>query len=583
MNYESGTLTISPAEVKLIWSSPTTFIYDGEEKQVTASVDESTIIAGDDVTVTEYTGNKSSERGKHTATATALSNSNYKLPTDASIEWKITKGLEIKGLAESYTYNGKAQKPAITVYFDDEEITEGTDYTIDYTNNINVGTATVTVKPVDGNNDFSETAVNFEITVAEITVTADNAEKSYGEADPEFTATATGLFEGDNIEYTFTRTAGENVGTYEIIPSVKTVSDNYIVKTINNGTFTIKAKENKYGALAIIEDENGKTAVLDDDAFKTTVGELAYTLDKEITVDNVTFTRTFNGSYSTFILPFGIPAGKYSGGKFCVLKDVKYDKDEDKYIAYVDELDPEKDAIEANMPYIFKPTNGSSSLTIQGPITLPANTNNVDEYRVTPAESEHWTFIGTYKRIVWPDGNKRAYGFAGTTQSDKDIIIGDFVRAGKNSSIRPFRCYLLYDQDQLSKSATDLPARIEVRIINSAIDPTKNIELTVIEPAEPSEIENQSEPSETETPSESDDIKTPVSEIVPSMTAKVWSYDKTIYIEAQPDADYKIIDINGRLLRTAKTQSDREEVVLPTKYSGIVIVIIGGRTYKIMY
>ena len=128
-----------------------------------------------------------------------------------------------------------------------------------------------------------------------------------------------------------------------------------------------------------------------------------------------------------------------------------------------------------------------------------------------------------------------------------------------------------------------MPARIEVRIINSAIDPTKNIELTVIEPAEPSEIENQSEPSETETPSESDDIKTPVSEIVPSMTAKVWSYDKTIYIEAQPDADYKIIDINGRLLRTAKTQSDREEVVLPTKYSGIVIVIIGGRTYKIMY
>ena len=511
-----------------------------------------------------------------------MSNSNYKLPDNANIVWNIINGLEIEGLEESYTYNGQAQKPEITVYFNDKKIDENTDYTLEYANNRNVGTATVTVKPAEGNDKFSAKAYNFKITPTELTIAANNAEKFYDENDPALTATVTGLMEGDELEYTCTRTEGTTVGTYDITPSVTKVSGNYKVTT-TKGTFTIKAKENKYGALAITEDENGKTAILDDDAFKTTVGELAYTLDQEITVNNVTFTRTFNGSYSTFILPFGIPAGKYSGGKFCVLKDVKYDKDEGKYIAYVDELDPAKDPIVANMPYIFKPDNGSSSLTIQGPITLPANTNNVDEYSVTPAENEHWTFIGTYKRIVWPDGNNRAYGFAGATLSDNNITIGDFVRAGKNSSIRPFRCYLLYDKDQLSKSATDLPARIEVRIINSAIDPTKNIELTVIEPSEPSEIENPSEPSETETPSEPDDIKTPVSEIVPSMTAKVWSYDKTIYIEAQPDADYKIIDINGRLLRTAKTQSDREEVVLPGKYSGIIIVIINNKSYKIKY
>lgn len=43
------------------------------------------------------------------------------------------------------TYNGSAQKPAVTVRSGDMDLKEGTDYTVAYSNNINAGTATVTV------------------------------------------------------------------------------------------------------------------------------------------------------------------------------------------------------------------------------------------------------------------------------------------------------------------------------------------------------------------------------------------------------------------------------------------------------
>ncbi|MBQ1884632.1 MAG: hypothetical protein II165_06385 [Bacteroidales bacterium] len=46
--------------------------------------------------------------------------------------------------------------------------------------------------------------------------------------------------------------------------------------------------------------------------------------------------------------------------------------------------------------------------------------------------------------------------------------------------------------------------------------------------------------------------------------------------------DYRIIDANGRLLRTATTQTDRDEIRLG-RGNGIVIVIIGGKSFKIRY
>ena len=84
-------------------------------------------------------------------------------------------------------------------------------------------------------------------------------------------------------------------------------------------------------------------------------------------------------------------------------------------------------------------------------------------------------------------------------------------------------------------------------------------------------------------PDDDEDDPTPTSEIIDLLGGiKVWSYDKTIYIQSQPDTEYRIIDVTGRLLKTGVTHSDREEVVIG-RGSGIAVVRIGERSFKVRY
>lgn len=70
-------------------------------------------------------------------------------------------GLPVSGLLDSYTYTGKAITPTISIEGFDE-----TDYTVNYSDNVNVGTATVTIT---GKNEYSGTIKKtFEITPANL-------------------------------------------------------------------------------------------------------------------------------------------------------------------------------------------------------------------------------------------------------------------------------------------------------------------------------------------------------------------------------------------------------------------------------
>lgn len=51
----------------------------------------------------------------------------------------------VKLSATSYTYDGKAKKPSVTVTYDGKKLTKGTDYTVSYSNNKATGVAKVTV------------------------------------------------------------------------------------------------------------------------------------------------------------------------------------------------------------------------------------------------------------------------------------------------------------------------------------------------------------------------------------------------------------------------------------------------------
>ena len=69
-----------------------------------------------------------------------------------------------------------------------------------------------------------------KITPAPVTVTANEASKEEGQADPELTATVTGLFGEDTIEYTLTRAEGEAVGEYAIEAAGEEQQGNYRVQ-----------------------------------------------------------------------------------------------------------------------------------------------------------------------------------------------------------------------------------------------------------------------------------------------------------------------------------------------------------------
>ncbi|MDO4806901.1 MAG: MBG domain-containing protein, partial [Coriobacteriales bacterium] len=93
--------------------------------------------------------------------------------------------------------------------------------------------------------DKCQVETTADIYYAEVTITADKQEKTYGDADPTLTAVVTGLVEGESedlIKYKLTRENGTNVGEYEIKCDYEFFQGNYIVSYVKN-YLTITQKE----------------------------------------------------------------------------------------------------------------------------------------------------------------------------------------------------------------------------------------------------------------------------------------------------------------------------------------------------
>lgn len=225
--------------------------------------------------------------------------------------------------------------------------------------------------------------------------------------------------------------------------------------------------------------------------------------------------------------------------------------------------------IEANKPYIVKNTGDKDLVFDNGNEQIDLKPVGKDETTITEGtdgtSAEGWEFVGTYEKKVWDADSPNEFGFAANDEGD-DIKAGDFVRIGAGASIKPTRSYLRYTKNDnpFSKAGEQLPDKIGVILIPLG---------SVVNPDDPNNDPNNG------------DIETPVSEIVPATNsgAKVWSYDKTIVIEAAPSTAYQVIDLGGRTLKNGVTNTSREEIVLGGKTDGMVIVMIGGKSFKIKY
>ena len=135
---------------------------------------------------------------------------------------------------------GKTAKPSDirpltsfgTTVSEDAPVIDG--YTLDDPNNqkqtLTIGT---------GNN-----VINFYY-YKTLTLKADEATKVYGDGDPAYSASVTGLLDEDQNDpkFTYTRESGETVGTYEITPSVTGLKSYYKIVNTTPGTLTITQRE----------------------------------------------------------------------------------------------------------------------------------------------------------------------------------------------------------------------------------------------------------------------------------------------------------------------------------------------------
>ncbi|RAJ83374.1 IPT/TIG domain-containing protein [Chitinophaga dinghuensis] len=104
----------------------------------------------------------------------------------------------------------------------------------------NVGVYSITQGSLSAGNNYTISFLNnnLSITPATLTINADAKTKVYGSNDPALTYTATGLKNGDKLNGSLSRDAGENAGTYAINQGSINPGNNYTL-TFTGNTFTI--------------------------------------------------------------------------------------------------------------------------------------------------------------------------------------------------------------------------------------------------------------------------------------------------------------------------------------------------------
>ncbi len=141
-----------------------------------------------------------------------------------------------------YVYSGTAITPSPTLRDGLKTLKKDVDYTLEFKNNLNVGTATMIIKGIG--NYGGEIAKEFKITKARLVVTVDAGQtKQYGKPDPKFTyKITTGELKGtDVLKGALDRQPGEEVGIYIINQGTLTAGDNYELMVVKNNLKIEKA------------------------------------------------------------------------------------------------------------------------------------------------------------------------------------------------------------------------------------------------------------------------------------------------------------------------------------------------------
>ena len=224
--------------------------------------------------------------------------------TDAIVALTIPEG--------GYTYDGTEKQPAVTVTIGNATV-EGTEYTVSYADNVNAGTATVTIEDNPGGNyAFAPLSTTFEIGKATLTPIAvtitgwkygDTANSpTIGEIAGNGTVTYT---YADNKEGDYTETVPTATGTHWVKASVaETTNYNAAESAAVSFKITKKPLTDKEVEVSISKDNDEYTVTVKHGESTLEEGESKdYTLDNGTTNPDtndytVKVSATENGNYT---------------------------------------------------------------------------------------------------------------------------------------------------------------------------------------------------------------------------------------------------------------------------------------------
>lgn len=252
VEYTIAQASLAQAVIQVASSNLT---YTGQEirPQVTVT------LAGKTLTTSDYELSYSNNINAGTGTVTITGKGNYAGTKSEIFEispQEIT-GYTIETSNESFTYDGTAKTYQSVVVKKGNQIIPAEAYQVAYLNNVNAGSATLTISDkAGGNYVVTEQSKMFTITKRNITIKAEDKRMNVNTDIPEFTCTKPdGLANGDYFgNVTFSCDAnGKTAGTFDITVSnavIKNADNENVVNNYNitylKGTLTVEGHEHQW-------------------------------------------------------------------------------------------------------------------------------------------------------------------------------------------------------------------------------------------------------------------------------------------------------------------------------------------------
>ena len=283
---------------------------------ITVKDGETTMTEGTDYTVTAPDG-PVQNTGDYTFTINGAGNyAGSREVTFTIIPAKIANAT-IQFSASSFEYNGSPMKPELTL-MDGETEVPNTEYTVSYADNVNAGTATVTIEDLPGGNyALASVSKTYEIGKKTVGIAWSTDALTYNGTEQAPTATATGLVGEDECIVTV-EGKHENAGSGYVATATALSNDNYKLPVDGlTQTFDIASKTLTDQEVVVTITKNNETY------------EVSVTHGEKTLVENTDYTL---GAGQTSGNDYNMPVtgkGNYTGVVTATYVNIEFEKPAD--------------------------------------------------------------------------------------------------------------------------------------------------------------------------------------------------------------------------------------------------------------